>query len=554
MELEEIVAGGETLTVEFKRQLSDRDLWEAVVCLANGHGGTLLIGVDDDGTICGAHPRHGDHTSPDRLAAAIQNNIEPPLGVTVDLLPHEDKEVIAVRVPQSLHSPVGTRRGLYVKRVVGADGAPACMPMPPQELWSRSISLRGMDYALAPAEGATFADLDPDEFSRFRRLCQTTRGDSALTNLGDRDIPGALGLAPIHGHVSLGMILLFGREEALSRWVPTAEVLFQDSRSNGLAANEEMRLPLFKAAEELERRMRLRNTTTEVYVGSQRVDIPLLPPIVHRESIANALVHRDYAQLGPIQVQLTDDTFTVTSPGSFPPGVTIANMLDQTRPRSQALALAFKRAGLVERRGKGINEMFESQLRAGKGIPDYSASSPVSVSASVPLASDDINLVRFIARWQSEENAELSLDELRVIHEIHRSGPCSVEDLMALLGLTEIASRGATRRLTEHGLLESRGRARRPKFHLTAAFYERSEDRAAYIRLRDIEPHRQEAMILDYVQTYGRITRSEAARLCQTSPNEARTLLKGLVVAGQLELRGERRGAHYVLREGTISS
>ena len=62
---------GERYDVEFKgeqrERLNDRDLVEAVVCLANGTGGALLIGVEDDGTVSGARPRH--ESGPDRPAA-----------------------------------------------------------------------------------------------------------------------------------------------------------------------------------------------------------------------------------------------------------------------------------------------------------------------------------------------------------------------------------------------------------------------------------------------------------------------------------------------------
>jgi ATP-dependent DNA helicase RecG len=59
--LRELIAGGETLTVEFKSDrgpLPDADLIETVVCLANGQGGMLLLGIEDDGRITGLHPRH----------------------------------------------------------------------------------------------------------------------------------------------------------------------------------------------------------------------------------------------------------------------------------------------------------------------------------------------------------------------------------------------------------------------------------------------------------------------------------------------------------------
>ena len=138
--------------------------------------------------------------------------------------------------------------------------------------------------------------------------------------------------------------------------------------------------PLFKVAERFDRFLEVRNTTTELMVGLIRINLDLIPEPTRREAIANALVHRDYSELGPTAVRITDTHFGVSNPGGFPPGVTIDNLLDQSRPRSPILADAFQRAGIVDRKGKGINEMFESQLRAGRDAPDYSDSTSSLVS------------------------------------------------------------------------------------------------------------------------------------------------------------------------------
>lgn len=75
-ELLDLIAGGETLTVEFKSDrgdgLSDHVLQEAVVCLANHEGGHLLVGVEDNGRITGLHRKHAD-SSPSALASALRN-------------------------------------------------------------------------------------------------------------------------------------------------------------------------------------------------------------------------------------------------------------------------------------------------------------------------------------------------------------------------------------------------------------------------------------------------------------------------------------------------
>lgn len=70
-ELKKLIAGGETLTVEFKsdrKGLPDRDLVEAVVALANTEGGVLLLGAEDGtGEITGLHPSHVGHLAPVRM-------------------------------------------------------------------------------------------------------------------------------------------------------------------------------------------------------------------------------------------------------------------------------------------------------------------------------------------------------------------------------------------------------------------------------------------------------------------------------------------------------
>src|SRR5690606_9234438 len=66
-------------------------------------------------------------------------------------------------------------------------------------------------------------------------------------------------------------------------------------------------------------------------------------------------------------------------------------------------------------------------------------------------------------------------------------------------------------------------------------------------------PDDWERLILDTVDRDGRITRSEAADLCGVEPREARTVLERLVKRGELEVRGERRGAHYARPDGVMT-
>lgn len=544
MDTGDLIRGGETLTTEFKSHLNDRDLTKAAACLANAEGGALLLGVADGGQVVGAQPRPGGHMDPVRVAAYVQNSTDPPLGVEVRLETIDGQAVFRIDVPRAMPGPVATKDGYYTKRVLDTLGRPQCVPMSPQEIVSMGMITRGQDYAAAVAVGATHADLDPTEFDRYRRLCSLT-GDSTAS-LQDEDILRGLGLVPMSAPLSLGAILLFGRSAAITRWVPNAEFIFQDLRKGESAANERIVGPLLQVSERMQALIDARNSVTELMAGIHRVEVSLIPSVTRREAVANALVHRDYSALGPTRVQIDDAEFVVSNPGGLPPGVTIQNILDESRPRSPILADAFKRAGLVERKGKGVNEMFEQQLRAGRDAPSYARSTTNSVLVSVPLGTSDLDLVRFLLTFENERQRPLGLDQLRVVHEIKEMGSAAPTELAESLSMLLATVRNTSTQLVELGVIESRGVGRSRRLHLTPRFYDLAQDRTAYVRVQGADPVQQERMIGDYVDAYGSITRSQAAALCQLSPTQARAVLKRMVDREELRLVGERRGAKYV--------
>jgi len=545
-----LASAGETLTVEFKRgtrqALNDDLIVEAVVCLANGQGGKLLLGVEDDGTVTGLAPRHGQKTEAYLLQAMILNKTESPVATDVTVVRVGEHDVAVISVP-NVPMPVGTKSGKYVRRTTRADGKPECVPYLLHEMLSVGLAAQGRDYAATPAVGATASDLDTAEFNRFRRLCMHGRGDRILADASDDDILRALQLTlpGDRNELTLGAILLFGTEAALTRFVPTAEVVFHALRQDAVTTDETIRQPLLRTAERLFDLIDVRNAEQELIIGLHRIGIPRVPTGTVRESIANALVHRDYAEIGPVTVQLTEDRFRVASPGGFPAGITLANLLDDSKPRSPILAEAFKRAGIVDRAGRGIREMYQQLLRAGRGGPDYTASNERTVIVSIATSDADLEMARFVVEHEEATGARFTLVQLRVLHELKAMGPETVQELVEALKETRSVIRGQLTRLAENGLVEPRGGGRNRRYHLTAAFY-RSAQSTEYVRLQDTDPIQQRRMVLSYVDQFGSITRRKVAELCRLGPDQSRVVLRKLVQEGELELRGERRGAHYV--------
>jgi ATP-dependent DNA helicase RecG len=114
----------------------------------------------------------------------------------------------------------------------------------------------------------------------------------------------------------------------------------------------------------------------------------------------------------------------------------------------------------------------------------------------------------------------------------------------------EAYARSVLEGLVERGLLEGRGERRARIYLLSAALYGRVGTPAGYVRARGSDTIQREAMVLQYVQTYGQITRREGSDLCRVDGNTASNLLRKLARLGSLIRRGEGKGAYYILPEG----
>jgi len=559
-DLEALIAAQETLDVEFKGEakhaLSDSELVEAVVCLANRPGtapGWLLVGVEDDGRVTGARPRHGDHIDVSRVQSLVAGRTCPALAVAAEVQALGGSPVLVIEVPPA-GSPVGTSDGKYLRRALGGDGRPACVPMHFHEMQAQQADRGVLDYSALAVTDARWTDLDPLEFERFRRFVRESqgRGDSSLVELADLELAKALGAVQANHEVSavrvLGL-LLFGREESLRRLLPTHEVAFQVLAGEKVEVNDFFRWPLLRLVEELLARFRARNREEEVLVGMLRVGVPDYPPAAFREGLANALIHRDYTRLGAVHVQWHADRLEIASPGGFPEGVRLDNLLvTQPRPRNLLLADAFKRAGIVERTARGIDTIFHEQLRNGRPAPSYARSNEAGVVLVLPGGKANLAFAQFVAE-ESQAARPLALDDLLLLNQLWLERRANTGEAAAAIQKPETEARARLQRLVEAGLVESRGERKGRTWLLSAAAYRRLGEPGAYVRQRGFEPLQQAQMVRQYVQKHGSISRAEAAELCQMSSPQAYRLLKSLVEQGVLDPSGKRgRSVRYVAK------
>ena len=552
-ELEKLIGAGENLTVEFKsdrQQLSDNDIYENIVALANTEGGRLIIGVEDDGKITGAKPRHGKETDPLKLQSAIFNNTVSHINTRISCFLIDEKGLIAIEV-DACPEICATSTGKSLRRVIGPDGKPQVLPFFPHEHRSRRVDLGLLDFSSQPVEGSSFEDLDSLEFDRLRKVIGSLHGDENLLKLNNTEIAKALRLVETQGQKiipNVAGLLLLGKESSLQKFMPTQAVHFQVIDAKGdVKVNDTFRVGLLKIISEIESRFAVRNEEREVNVGLFRLPIPDYSLIGFREAINNALLHRDYSRLDSVYIQWYSDHILISSPGSFPPGITTANILvHEPKPRNLRLAEAFKRVGLIEQTGRGVDKIFLGQLRYGRPIPDYSRSDSTGVRVVIRGGKSSLEFAAFVYK-EEKDNRPLTLDELLVLNTVSYERRIDSSGVSLLIQKSPADARSVLEGLLEKGFIEAKGEKRGRVYHLSSALYRAFGKKEDYIRVRGVASHKHEALILEYVEAHKRIERKHVMELCGLSGVQASRILKKMVLNKKLQVKGSPpRWVYYV--------
>lgn len=548
-----MIPASESLTVEFKsdrKRLSDTELVEALVCLANTEGGELWLGVEDDGQATGLHAEHMALTG---LAGMVAARTSPALQVAVEALQVGDVPVAKISVPKA-QGEVATQAGVYVRRRIKHNGTPECVPMLPHERISRASSFGLVDVSAQPVAGSTLADFDPLERERLRQAVQQYGGDRVLLELDDEAMDGALGftqrLADGTRVPTLTGLLLIGRESVLQQRVATHELAFQVLAQQAVRFNEFRRFPLLKALDWLETNFRPYNPEQELQVGLFRVPVPLVDMAAFREAVANALIHRDYHRMGAVHVRLEDDALVISNPGGLVDGVTLANLLvTEPRPRNRALADAMKRIGVVERSGRGVDTIYRGMLKFGRPAPDYGRTDLHNVVLSLPTVPADVAFRRMVVDAERNRNAELPIDSLIALAALREFKRLSADALAKHIQRDAASAKRTLEALTEAGLVEAHGNTRGRSYTLSAAVYSVVSDKAAYTRQVGFGPIQHEQMLLSYIRQHGQIKRAEVMALCRLTEGQAKHLLRRMSDAKQIVMRRQGNLTAYVESE-----
>lgn len=354
LDILEHIKEGEDERTELKRGLGNlRSIARAIAAFANTEGGLVVVGVDDDGTIIGV--REDPESASERLTSFLQSGLSAP--VQAKLGRHQDPQgwVHWVEVPhQRGYEPLRHEGRVYVRR-----GRASVEPSPAelQDLYNL------FGYILTEERAIDAAGVEAIDVQTFQAYLNRLGLDP--TNAPQPDLESDLRnrgvVAEIGGQLraTLYGVLAFGKTpqsypQTESFWVECvayggtdrADQVLQVAEAKGTIDQQ-----VWRAVGWLKGLGR-----KESYRSLQREDEPLLPEEVVRETLVNAVVHRDYAITGSkVLLEVFQDRVVVTSPGTLPNAVTPESVRagGHARSRNESLANYMVAVGMMEQRGRG---------------------------------------------------------------------------------------------------------------------------------------------------------------------------------------------------------
>ncbi len=361
--LRQRLRGGENLTTEFKvASIHPDDLAASLVAFANTSGGEIIFGVNDKGEIVGIE-------NIDALGKFIDNVSRDKCVPAVTILPEkmeiDGKTLLVVNIPQGDERPYSTNRGVhYIRTFSGRRQASR------EELLRIFQAAQSLFYEENPV---TRADLTALDYFYFEHFLVRAYGKK----LEDFDVSKEQLLTNLRlakdGHPTIAGVLLFGRDpQAL---LPYAQInAAQFPGTDVVDAPADRKDLTGKLADQLEGAMRFLNIHLRVrheIKGFEPERFPELPEEALRETLVNALMHRDYTIRGPIRLLVFQDRVEVHSPGKPPNTVDVETMRLGTHvPRNPILLSHFAKLGYVTSLGTGVPRVIRLVSQAVGKAPD----------------------------------------------------------------------------------------------------------------------------------------------------------------------------------------
>jgi predicted HTH transcriptional regulator len=348
--IENLIEKGEGQDLELKSKFTN-DIGKVICAFANTNDGIILIGVDNNGCIVGAKEKN------EQTIANIAHTCKPSIYPKVERVEVNDKTVFVTEVKKS--GQIHSFKNIAYIRVGSHD-----KPLSAEELIEFAKEKKSFEFDSQACEGATLADIDEEKTGWFLEIAKAER-DYPF----DKDTPVKSALSHLNllrnGKLTNAAILLFGKKpQKFHLQTETKCMHFHGTEvEKPFETYHIYKSNIFDQVDDalgfvLDRLKRPiiaepgKPTTKRPYE---------IPEFVVRESIVNAIAHRDYYSTAGIQVMVFADRIEVWNPGELPPQLTLDSLRKPhpSVPRNPLIAEQFYLTAYIEKAGSGTLEMIK---------------------------------------------------------------------------------------------------------------------------------------------------------------------------------------------------
>jgi ATP-dependent DNA helicase RecG len=402
----------------------------------------------------------------------------------------------------------------------------------------------GEDFSGEICAGTMLNDLDGSAIEVFRKTWATNSGNTRIATLSVEQLLRDCNAITDAG-VTYAALILFGTANALRKYLPRAEVVFEyrSSEASGPAAQrEEFTEGFFKYNDRIWQLVNLRNDKQHYQEGLFVFPIFTFNERVVREILLNAVTHRDYQLAGSVFVRQYRDRLVVESPGGLPSGITIENILDRQSPRNLLIAKIFQLCGLVERSGQGMNLIYELAVREAKPLPDFSGTDAFFVKLTLKGQILDRRMLALIKKIGEERLEAMTTDDYillsKLFHGKELDGIHPEQfDHLAELEIVRQTVNGIEFANGALSILNGKGNGTPSDCQAIAASDWQS------LELSD-----KKKQLIAFIAENDNTTSSQLAKFTGLSQGRVRAMLQGLVVDGVIAKVGDNRYATYKLK------
>jgi ATP-dependent DNA helicase RecG len=404
-----------------------------LVALANEGGGLLVFGMADKipHTVVGTDFALGE-------VGALEDAVYEKLQVRVHCTELFDENGLRVLVTEVPSRPIG--KTLKFEGVALMRTGDSLRNMSDDEFY-KILSEQEPDFSAKICQNFSLSDIDEKAIEILKSNYSKKQNNPSFLQLSTQQLLSDLGLSTNEG-LTYAALITVGKKEALGRILPNASVNIeyrQTLSQTNFDKRDVVLEPIFIGIDMIWKQLDARNRNNIIDEGPYKFDIPYFSEEVIRESVLNAIAHRDYSITSETVIKQYPDRLIITNAGGFPKGVTKENILRiNSTPRSRLLTEILEKTGLVERSGQGVDKIYRITLSEGKSEPDYSKTDFYQVELNLSGEVVDKAFAIFITLKQEERSLDKKLGtfEVDALFKI-KEGKSSSVDLDVLKSLEQ---------------------------------------------------------------------------------------------------------------------